>query len=141
MITISTSASPARIHTPGEAFSRGSVAPVVCVQNPYGVGSPAAETEFVRACGEQGIAYVPFFAIAGSGQEAGNATAEPDAVKAVARAHGATPAQVRLAWTLRQGPHVLAIPGTGNPDHLAENIAAGALRLSDEEAARLLSCP
>lgn len=125
--------------TPGQLAEAQSVAPVVCVQNPYGVGSPAEETEFVRACGEQGIAYVPFFAIAGSGQEAGNVTAEPDAVHTVARAHGATPAQVRLAWTLRQGPHVLAIPGTGNPGHLAENIAAGALRLSDEEAARLLS--
>jgi aryl-alcohol dehydrogenase-like predicted oxidoreductase len=44
---------------------------------------------------------------------------------------------VRLAWTLGQGPHVLAIPGTGDPDHLAENVAAGALRLTDEEMARL----
>jgi len=58
-------------------------------------------------------------------------------VLAVARAHDATPAQVRLAWTLAQGPHVLAIPGTGNPDHLAENVAAGALRLTDEELRRL----
>ena len=48
-----------------------------------------------------------------------------------------TPAQVRLAWTLQQGPHVLAIPGTGNPDHLAANVAAGALRLSPGEIARL----
>ncbi|MFH9885662.1 aldo/keto reductase, partial [Streptomyces bobili] len=30
-------------------------------------------------------------------------------------------------------PHVLAIPGTGNPAHLAENVAAGALRLTAEE--------
>ncbi|MGW5163409.1 aldo/keto reductase, partial [Nonomuraea wenchangensis] len=56
---------------------------------------------------------------------------------AVARARGATPAQVRLAWTLAQGPHVLAIPGTGDPVHLAENVAAGALRLSAEELALL----
>jgi hypothetical protein len=32
---------------------------------------------------------------------------------------------------------VLAIPGTGNPDHLAENIAAGTLRLSADELAKL----
>jgi aryl-alcohol dehydrogenase-like predicted oxidoreductase len=51
----------------------------------------------------------------------------------VARAHDATPAQVRLAWTLAQGPHVLAIPGTGDPAHLAENVAAGALRLTPQE--------
>jgi pyridoxine 4-dehydrogenase len=58
-------------------------------------------------------------------------------VLAVARAHGATAAQVRLAWTLQCGPHVLAIPGTGKPEHLAENVAAGALRLSADEMARL----
>ena len=60
--------------------------------------------------------------------------ADHDAVLAVAAAHGVTPAQVRLAWTLQQGPHVLAIPGTGNPDHLVANVAAAALRLSPEMA-------
>lgn len=44
---------------------------------------------------------------------------------------------MRLAWTLHQGPHVLAIPGTGNPGHLVENVAAGALRLTDEDLALL----
>jgi aryl-alcohol dehydrogenase-like predicted oxidoreductase len=62
-------------------------------------------------------------------------------VLAVAHTHGATPAQIRLAWTLHRGPHVLAIPGTGNPDHLIENVAAGALRLSQDELARLHSIP
>jgi len=51
----------------------------------------------------------------------------------IAAAHGATAAQVRLAWTLAQGPHVLAIPGTGDPAHLEENVAAGALELSEAE--------
>ncbi|MFK4041064.1 aldo/keto reductase [Nonomuraea wenchangensis] len=113
------------------------VAPVACVQNAFGIGAPAAERELLRACGEQGIAYVPFFAIAGAGREAGAGAAEDERVLAVARARGATPAQVRLAWTLAQGPHVLAIPGTGDPGHLAENVAAGALRLSAEELALL----
>ncbi|GGS57123.1 hypothetical protein [Streptomyces violaceus] len=35
------------------------------------------------------------------------------------------------------GQLVLAIPGTGNPDHLAENVAAGAIRLTGEELDRL----
>ncbi len=70
----------------------------------------------------------------------GQRDAEPEPVLAVARAHGATPAQVRLAWTLAQGSHVLAIPGTGNLAHLAENVAAGALRLTEEDLA-LLSFP
>lgn len=114
------------------------IAPVVCVQNPYGIGASAAERDFVRACGEQGVAFVPFFTIAGEGGGRGAAgAADSDEITAVARAHGATTAQVRLAWTLRQGPHVLVIPGTGNPDHLVENISAGTLRLSDDEMARL----
>ncbi|RBJ08165.1 aldo/keto reductase [Micromonospora provocatoris] len=112
------------------------IAPVVCVQNPYGVDTRRAHDQLVRTCGEQGIAFVPFFAIAGDGREAGG-VATNEAVAAVARAHGATPAQVRIAWTLSRGPHMLAIPGTGNPDHLVENLAAGALRLSPEELAAL----
>ncbi len=52
-----------------------------------------------------------------------------------------TPAQVRLAWALQQGPHVLAIPGTGSPAHLAENVAAAALRLSEDEITRFRTVP
>ncbi|WP_371569759.1 aldo/keto reductase [Streptomyces canus] len=110
------------------------IAPVVSVQNRFGLDSRNRVTDdMVRICGEQGIAFVPFFAIAGDAGAEGATTAHDEAVLAVARAHDATPAQVRLAWTLAQGPHVLAIPGTCNPDHLAENIAAGALRLTDGE--------
>ncbi|WP_405560607.1 aldo/keto reductase [Streptomyces canus] len=110
------------------------IAPVVSVQNRFGLDSRNRVTDdMVRICGEQGIAFVPFFAIAGDAGAEGATTAHDEAVLAVARAHDATPAQVRLAWTLAQGPHVLAIPGTGNPDHLAENVEAGALRLTDDE--------
>ncbi|MEU1480279.1 aldo/keto reductase [Streptomyces sp. NPDC001668] len=110
------------------------IAPVVSVQNRFGLDSRNRLTDdMVRICGEQGIAFVPFYAIAGDAGPEGATTAHQEAVLSVARAHDATPAQVRLAWTLAQGPHVLAIPGTGNPDHLAENIAAGALRLTEEE--------
>jgi aryl-alcohol dehydrogenase-like predicted oxidoreductase len=126
--------------TPAQLAEARAIAPVVCVQNPFGVGSTAGQRELLRSCGEQGIAFVPFFAIAGTGREAGLAgDGEHESVLAVARAHGATPAQVRLAWTLRQGPHVLAIPGTGDPGHLGENVAAGTLTLSDDELYRLQS--
>ncbi|MEV0751494.1 oxidoreductase [Streptosporangium sp. NPDC050280] len=123
--------------TPAHLAEAQAIAPVVCVQNAYGIGARPEDHEFLRSCGEQGIAFVPFFAIAGTGREAGASVAESEEVLAVARAHGVTAAQVRLAWTLQRGPHVLAIPGTGNPDHLAENVAAGALRLSAEEMTRL----
>jgi aryl-alcohol dehydrogenase-like predicted oxidoreductase len=108
------------------------IAPVVCVQNRYGIDAPRDDV-MLRACGERGIAFVPFFAVAGEGREAGAVRAEHDQVRAVARAHGASPAQVRLAWILGQGDHVLAIPGTGDPEHLVDNVAAGALRLTAEE--------
>ena len=112
------------------------IAPVVGVQNRYALDRP---DELLRICGEQGIAYVPFYAVAGDAGAHG-ATANHDTeVLAVAQAHGASPAQIRIAWTLHQGPHLLAIPGTGNPDHLAENVAAGAIRLTDDELARLNS--
>jgi pyridoxine 4-dehydrogenase len=113
------------------------IAPVVCVQNGYGVDLNRHDDELVRVCGARGVAYVPFFAIAGTRREAGATDDHGDAVRRVARAHGATPQQVRLAWTLHQGPHVLAIPGTGTVEHLVENIAAGALRLSAADLALL----
>jgi aryl-alcohol dehydrogenase-like predicted oxidoreductase len=135
------------------------IAPVVCVQNRFGLAATNANTEsLLRTCGEQGIAFVPFYAIAGARGERGvpspsgtTSTADATAgtagtaagsdidtvVEAVAKAHHASPAQVRLAWTLHQGDHVLAIPGTGNLDHLAANVVAGALRLSMEELATL----
>ncbi|MFH8760635.1 oxidoreductase [Streptomyces atroolivaceus] len=123
--------------SPEQLAEAHAIAPVVCVQNAYGVDSPAGDHAFLRDCGEQGIAFVPFFAIAGAGREEGSNCAQSEAVLTVARSHGATPAQVRLAWTLHQGPHVLAIPGTGNPDHLAQNVAAGALRLTADDLALL----
>ena len=46
-----------------------------------------------------------------------------DAMNAIAAREGVTPAQLSLAWVLAQGEHVVAIPGTANQAHLAENIA------------------
>jgi pyridoxine 4-dehydrogenase len=107
------------------------IAPVVCVQNMYGLATRREDDELITLCAEHGIAFVPFFAIGGAGAPGADTAAE------VAKAHDATPAQVRLAWTLHKGQNVLAIPGTGDPAHLEENVAAGALRLSPEELARL----
>jgi pyridoxine 4-dehydrogenase len=112
------------------------IAPVVCVQNRYALGR-CQDDDFLRFCGEQGIAFVPFYSIAGQGGQAGANGTETEEVLAIARAHGVRAAQVRLAWTLHRGPHVLAIPGTGDPDHLTANVAAGALRLSAADLTRL----
>jgi aryl-alcohol dehydrogenase-like predicted oxidoreductase len=126
---------------PCHVAEAGKIAPVVCVQNAYGLDwRRSDESGLVDLCGEQGIAFVPFFAISGLRREAAAARDRDARLHTVARAHGATPAQIRLAWTLHRGPHILAIPGTTDPAHLAENIAAGALRLTEEELA-LLDAP
>ncbi|MFD7528497.1 aldo/keto reductase [Streptomyces sp. NPDC059849] len=113
------------------------IAPVVCVQNMYGIGASPEQEELLRTCGEQGVAFVPFYSIAGTGRTAGATADDHSQVHTVARAHGVSAAQIRLAWTLHRGPHVLAIPGTGDPDHLTQNVAAGALRLSEDELTAL----
>ena len=122
---------------PGHLVQAQAVAPVVCVQNAYGLGYRPGQDEFVRVCGEEGIAFVPFFAVAGAGREAGIGADEHKEVLAIARTHRATTVQVRLAWALHRGRHVLVIPGTGTPDHLAENIASGKLQLTSDELSRL----
>jgi pyridoxine 4-dehydrogenase len=62
---------------------------------------------------------------------------EDPAVQDIARQIGATAAQVGLAWLLHGAPNMLLIPGTRSPEHLAENVAAGELTLTDEMLARL----
>jgi len=64
-----------------------------------------------------------------------------DRVTAVAERHGATPAQVALAWVLAQGDHVIPIPGTKRRERLEENVAAGQLTLSPEDLAELDAMP
>ena len=114
------------------------IAPVVCVQNSYSLANRSSEP-VLRACAEQDIAFVPFFAIAGQGRHLGPPESDSDQLGQIAGAHGATEAQIRLAWTLHQGQHVLAIPGTGDPAHLEQNVAAAAIRLSRDELAVLNS--
>ncbi len=53
----------------------------------------------------------------------------------VARAHGATPAQVALAWALQQGYSV--IPSSTKREHLAGNLEARNLKLTDEDMSRI----
>ena len=59
----------------------------------------------------------------------------------IAEAHGATSAQVSLAWLLGLADNVIPIPGTRSGKHLAENLEAASLRLSDAERERLDRLP
>ncbi|GAA1041430.1 oxidoreductase [Virgisporangium ochraceum] len=124
---------------PAQVAEAEAIAPVASVQNAYGLGHRPGQDAFVRACGEKGIAYVPFFSIAGAGREAGTPadSADDAEVIAVAGKNGLTAAQVRLAWVLQRWPHVLVIPGTGDPAHLADNMAVGGVQLSANDLTRL----
>lgn len=111
------------------ATARG-IADVVSVQNRLNLGDRSA-AGVLAACQEAGIGFIPWFPLdAGSLAEPGGAAAE------IAERHGATPAQVALAWLLRT-PATLPIPGTGSLAHLEENLAAASIELSDDEVAEL----
>ena len=112
------------------------IAPVVAVQNRYSVGFGRVNDEILGVCGELGIAFVPFFTLTAESREAGGVP-ESAAVQEVADRHGATPAQIRLAWTLSRGAHVLAIPGTSSRQHLEENLMAADIPLSPDDLAVL----
>lgn len=105
---------------------------VVSVQNRLAAdGSDDAEERDVLAyCEKNAIAYLPWAPLGGTGRQA-------DAFDRVARAHGATPNQVALAYLLRRSPLVAPIPGTSSVAHLEENVAAASLALSDDELASL----
>ena len=64
---------------------------------------------------------------------------ETDGLRTSVRAcsrHGATPAQVALAWVIRH-PNTIAIPGARTIHQLEENAAATDLVLADDELTRL----
>jgi aryl-alcohol dehydrogenase-like predicted oxidoreductase len=64
-----------------------------------------------------------------------------DTVAEVARRAGCTSAQVAIAWTLAQGPHVVPIPGTKRLAYLEENAAAAEVALSRAELEELDALP
>jgi len=111
------------------AIARG-IVDVVSVQNRYNLGDRSA-ADLVEVCRRDGIAFIPWFPLsAGALAEPGGAAAE------IAERHGATPAQVALAWLLAKD-EMLPIPGTSTVAHLEENLAAAAVDLSADEVATL----
>jgi methylglyoxal reductase len=56
-----------------------------------------------------------------------------DEIAPLAKAHGATPAQVVIAWTIQQPGITFALCGARNPEQARENAGAGRIRLSKAE--------
>jgi aryl-alcohol dehydrogenase-like predicted oxidoreductase len=107
-----------------------SIAPVVCVQNLYNLAR-RGDDALVDLTARQGIAYVPYFPLGGF------SPLQSDTLRAVADGLDTTPLAVALAWLLRRSPNILLIPGTSSVAHLRENVAAAALELPADAAARL----
>jgi aryl-alcohol dehydrogenase-like predicted oxidoreductase len=105
------------------------VAGIVSVQNLFNLANRSAEPVLEYA-EREGLAFIPWFPIA-TGELARPGGPLDDAAKA----HGATPAQLALAWLLRRSPNILPIPGTSKVAHLEENLAAAAVELTDAEFA------
>jgi pyridoxine 4-dehydrogenase len=103
------------------------VVPVASVQNRYSLADRAWE-QVLDHCDGEGIAFLAWFPLG-----AGRLVEPGGALGAVARRHGATPAQVALAWLLARSAVMVPIPGTSSVAHLEENLAAAALRLTDDE--------
>jgi aryl-alcohol dehydrogenase-like predicted oxidoreductase len=100
-----------------------SVVAVAAVQNHYNLAERAHD-DVVEHCAANGILFVPYFPLrAGVGA----------AAERIAERHGATPAQVALAWLLCRSPVTLPIPGTLSIEHLEENLGAVSIELTGEE--------
>jgi len=108
---------------------------IVCVQNLHSLVDRTAEP-VLDACREHDVPWVPFCPLGSAFPQWPKVIDQP-AVRAASAALGATPAQIGLAWHLAHYPHTLLIPGTSDPDHLAENLAAGDVRLDPETLATL----
>ncbi len=99
------------------------VLPIAAVQNHYNLSERRYE-DVVDYCASEGIVFLPYFPLRGDG---GRALAD------IAERHGATPAQITLAWLLRRSPTMLPIPGTLSLGHLKQNLAALEIELSEAE--------
>lgn len=138
------------------------VHPVTAVQSEYSLWTRDPEPEVLPTCVALGIGFVPFSPL-GKGFLTGTVDASTsftdgdvrtsiprftaenraanqalvDHVATLARAKGATPGQVALAWLLAQHPSIVPIPGTRRLSRVEENTGATRLPLSADELADL----
>jgi aryl-alcohol dehydrogenase-like predicted oxidoreductase len=101
--------------------------PVATVQNLYNLASRQSE-EVLEYCEAQNIGFIPWYPLA-----AGDLAREGSILDKIAKAKGAAPSQIALAWILKRSPVMLPIPGTGKVKHLEENTQAATIELTDKE--------
>ena len=103
------------------------VVPIAAVQNHYSL-TERRHDDVVDYCAAEEIVFVPYFPLRG---------VEGPALDEVAERHGATPAQIALAWLLERSSTTLPIPGTLSSEHLKENLAALEIELTGDELEKL----
>jgi len=101
------------------------IVPIASVQNRYSLAARDDQDEVVEYCHREGLAFLPWQPLA-----KGSLARSRKALRMVAERHGATPAQVALAWLLARSNVVVPIPGTLTTPHLEENIGALSLELT-----------
>jgi aryl-alcohol dehydrogenase-like predicted oxidoreductase len=117
--------------TVAEIEAARKVFPVATVQNRYNLADRADE-DVLDYCEANGIGFIPWFPLA-----SGDLAQPGGLVDNLAKAKGATPGQIALAWMLKRSPVMLPIPGTSSVAHLEENVAGAAVELTDAEFAEL----
>ncbi|HWF99799.1 MAG TPA: aldo/keto reductase [Steroidobacteraceae bacterium] len=108
--------------------------PVVSVQNRYNLEDRGSD-DVLAYCESKAIAFLPWAPL-GSGRHA-RPSGPVRALARVADRHGITAGQAALAWLLARATVMLPIPGTGAMDHLEQNVAAAAVRLSPQDLREL----
>ena len=104
---------------------------IVSVQNQYNLSDRKSE-DVMEYCTREGIAFIPWFPVAG-----GKLVEPGGKLDAIAKKHGASTSQLSLAWLLQRSPVILPIPGTSSIEHLEENLKAVDVTLSDSEMQEL----
>ncbi|HLW25351.1 MAG TPA: aldo/keto reductase [Steroidobacteraceae bacterium] len=107
-----------------------------CNQVLYHIAERAIEHAVLPWCARRDVAVVAYTPFGVSAQLYEGRSKAARVLAEVARAHEATPRQVALAFLLRH-PNTFVIPKAASPEHVAENAAAAALELDDEDIARL----
>jgi aryl-alcohol dehydrogenase-like predicted oxidoreductase len=114
-----------------EVEAARAITPIVTVQNRYNLEERGAEP-VLEYCQREDIGFIPWFPMA-TGQ-----LAEPGGpLQRIADEHGATPAQLALAWLLQRAPVLLPIPGTSRVAHLEENVGGALIELTPEQVQEL----
>jgi diketogulonate reductase-like aldo/keto reductase len=108
---------------------------IACNQVLYHLQERAIEHAVLPWCEEHGVAVVAYSPF-GHGSFPGPKTEGGRVLLEIAADHHAIPRQVALRFLTRR-PSLFAIPKASNPEHTAENAAAGDLELTEAELARI----